>query len=49
MDDNTDPDVDDENPFHCESDVQPTNCSNVNNQLSTQDDVMNVHVHDGCT
>ena len=43
MDDSTDPDVD-EKPFHCGSDVQPTNCSNVNKQLSTQDDVIgNVH------
>ena len=44
IDDSTDPDVDDENPSLRGSDVQPTNCSNVNNQLSTQDDVMmNVH------
>ena len=38
--DGTDPDVDDENPSHRGSDVQPTNCSNVNKQLSTQDDVL---------
>ena len=38
MDDSTD------QPFHCGSDVQPTSCSNVNKQLSTQDDVIgNVH------
>ena len=45
IDDSTDPDVDDENPSHCGSDVQPTNYSNVNNQLSTQDDVI-VNVHE---
>ena len=44
IDDSTDPDVDDENPSHHGSDVQPINCSHVSNQLSTQDDVMrNVH------
>ena len=38
------PEVDDEKHFHLGSDVQPTNCSNVNNQLSKQDDVIgNVH------
>ena len=41
LDDGTDPDpVDDEKPSHRGSDVQPTNCSNVNKQLSTQDDVI---------
>ena len=40
----TDPDVDDEKTSNRGSDVQPTNCRNVNNQLSTQDDVIgNVH------
>ena len=44
IDDSTDPDVDDEKASHCRSDVQPTNCSNVNKQISTQDDVIgNVH------
>ena len=44
MDDSIDPDVGDEKPSHHVSDVQPANCSNVNNQLSTQDDVIgNVH------
>ena len=44
IDDSTDPDVDDEKPSHLGSDVQPANCSNVNNQLSTQDDViLNIH------
>ena len=43
--DNTDPDVDDEKLYHCGSDVQRTNCSNVNKQLSTQDDVI-VNVHE---
>ena len=43
IDDSTDLDVDDKF-FHHESDVQPDNCSNINNQLSTQDDVIgNVH------
>ena len=43
-DNSTDPDVDGEKSPHHASDVQPTNCSNVNKQLSTQDDVMmNVH------
>ena len=45
IDDSTDPDVDDENPSHCGSDVQPANCSNANKQLSTQDDVI-VNVHE---
>ena len=45
IDNSTDPDVDDENPSHCGSDVQPTNYSNVNKQLSTQDDVI-VNVHE---
>ena len=44
IDDRTDPDVDDEKPSHRGSDVQPANYSNVNNQLSTQDDVT-VKVH----
>ena len=44
IDDSTDPDVDDEKRYRRGLDVQPTNCSNVNKQLSTQDDVMrNVH------
>ena len=44
IDDNTDPDVDDENSSDRGSDVQPTNCSNVNKQLSKQDEVIgNVH------
>ena len=44
IDDSTDPDVDDEKRSHGGSDVQPANCSNVNKQLSTQDDVIgNVH------
>ena len=41
----TDPEVDDEKPSHRGSDVQPANYSNVNNQLSTQDDVI-VNVHE---
>ena len=41
----TGPDVNDEKPSHHGSDVQLTNCSNVNNQLSTQDDVI-VNVHE---
>ena len=45
IDDRTDPDVDDEKPSHRGSDVQPVNYSNVNNQLSTHDDVI-VKVHD---
>ena len=45
IDDHTDPDVDDEKPSHRGSDVQPANCSHVNNQLSTQDDVI-VNVHE---
>ena len=45
-----DPDVDDEQPSHCGSDVQPTNYSNVNNQLSTRDDVIvKVHENTGYT
>ena len=43
IDDNTDLDVD-ENFSHHGSDAQPSNCSNVNKQLSTQNDVIgNVH------
>ena len=45
IDDSTDPDVDDEKPSYRVSDVQPTNCSNINNQLSTQDNVI-VNVHE---
>ena len=40
IDDSTEPDVDDEKSSHRGSDVQPANCSNVNKQLSTQDDVI---------
>ena len=40
IDDSTELDVDDEKPSHLGSDVQPANCSNVNKQLSTQDDLM---------
>ena len=43
-DDRTDPDVDDENPSLRGSDVQPANCSNVNNQLSTQDVVIGMYI-----
>ena len=50
IDDSTDPDVDDEKASHLGSDVQPANCSNVNKQLSTQDDVIvNVHENTACT
>ena len=45
IDDSTDPDVDDEKPSHIGSDVQPANCSSVNKQLSTQDDVI-VNIHE---
>ena len=45
IDDSTDPDVVDEKPSYRGSDVQPTNYSNVNKQLSTQDDVI-VNVHE---
>ena len=43
--DSTGPDVDDEKPSHRGFDVQPANCSRVNKQLSTQDDVI-VNVHE---
>ena len=44
INDSTDPDVDGWKPYRRGSDEQPANCSNVNKQLSTQDDVMsNVH------
>ena len=44
MNDSTDPDVGHEKPSHRGSDVQPTNCSIDNKQLSTEDDVIgNVH------
>ena len=44
IDDSTDPDVDDEKSSHGVSDEQPANCSHVNKQLSTEDDVIgNVH------
>ena len=45
IDDSTDPDVDDEKPSHGGSDVQPANCSNVNKQLSAEDDVI-VNIHE---
>ena len=34
IDDSTDPDFDDAEPSHRETDAQPTNCNNVNKQLS---------------
>ena len=44
IDNSTDPDVDHENPSHHGSDAQPANCSNVNKQLSTQDELkVNAH------
>ena len=44
IDDRTGPDVDHEKPSYRGSDVQPANYSNVNKQLSTQNDaIVNVH------
>ena len=45
IDDRTGPDVDHEKPSYRGSDVQPANYSNVNKQLSTQDDVI-VNAHE---
>ena len=50
IDDSTYPDVDDEKPSYCGPDVQSTNCRNVINQLSTQDDVIvNAHTNTSYT